>query len=440
MMRSKTKYAILVLLSICAPALAQEVSETTAGPCYKMPAWKTKTLERLQSTRLSVKWEDVPFGDVLKFIAKKTDFRTTSPDVLKDIPVTLELFGMPLETALKYACVQAGAQFKLTKQGIVIGTPDSKEMAPKAEPWSYDVRAILAVRKGKGTSLRPEDLVAFIKTHVDKDSWKIKENTATWKQPGFLHITQTLKIHHEITLLLETLRGNRRQTFFRDEVWIRRLKRKLSETTLSVKWEGVPFKDIVTFIRNKLAETIIVNPETDTDDSPIHLHLMNMPAGVALKYACEQASVDYAFKDRSLFVTTPEEAARIRGQVPAWTPYAPEIMNMALAQGAVSERIDQSMDSLLLSLAYDSTYGQDKTILIIRHIVTRHPRLMATVKEKLNITKIAAVKKHLQDLLVATAYYPSAYDYMIKHKLHTDVAYLLQLKKMGFPLNLPPAK
>jgi hypothetical protein len=172
----------------------------------------SKPLEAIEQA-VHCEFLETPLEDAAKFLAEQQRIevildKQALEDVglPPDVPVTLELEGVPLESALALLLRLVDLTWVIRDDALVITTPEKAEAA--LHVVSYEVGDLLAAVGGDIASL-----VRVIYSTISPETWDQvggPGSLAPIPAAGALQISQTREVHRRIEQLLDDLRRIRR--------------------------------------------------------------------------------------------------------------------------------------------------------------------------------------------------------------------------------------
>lgn len=89
---------------------------------------------------------------------------------------------------------------------------------------------------------------------------------------------------------------------------IRKIRRALATVSPGFTFEEQSLQDVVAFLRTISDLNITIDPEIDAEEATVTLSLQNVKLGEALDLILKNTGLAYAFKENTLFITTPDKA------------------------------------------------------------------------------------------------------------------------------------
>ena len=144
---------------------------------------------------------------------------------------------------------------------------------------------------------------------VDRDSeqvkrvWEDLENSAVPYETAFNFPAEGFwrgEVQHRIDGL--------RNTTLDETPEIRNIRLALSQISPAFTFYQQSLEDVVAYLRTISNLNITIDPDIDPEESTVTLSLQQVKLGEALDLILENAGLAYAFKENTLFITTPDKA------------------------------------------------------------------------------------------------------------------------------------
>jgi len=201
------------------------------------PEWK-RTIARKLDRKVTFEFVDTPLSEALQFLQTLTDTtivldpRASEESGGDNTPITLNVTGMPLRTALKWILRLADLDFALKNEAVFISTPQN--LAGEVELKIYDVRdltyqitsfpgpELVLTATGGGDSgdaggaisledepevmVEASSLAELIMSRVAPSKWDASLGTSIEERNGKLVVMQEPGVHRLIGQLLRAFR------------------------------------------------------------------------------------------------------------------------------------------------------------------------------------------------------------------------------------------
>jgi hypothetical protein len=243
--------------------------------------------------------------------------------VTADVPVSFNVRGMTLGSALRHALRQHSLTWAIADGALVITTPQEAEQS-YLDTRVYDVADLIAPRDGAPSALdNANSLLDVIAGAVAPDSWDEVGGPGALKVfEGALTVAQTEEVHEQLAALLAGLREARSQPGAaviappEPSSQAQKVRQAIDEALarpIELDFADQPLTDVAALIAQQRGIPVLIDSRALEDagtppDVPVTLAIRGAPLEAALRHLLRPLKLTWMIQDEALVITTQEEA------------------------------------------------------------------------------------------------------------------------------------
>ncbi len=305
-------------------------------------------IEAALDTSLPLLFDEAPLCEVIDFVrATKRipiiiDKRgLDEAGIPSDTPVTIHLHGVSLRSALRLMLYKLELTYRINDGLLIITTPEEAENNPSV--CVYPIGDLLQPQRPSLFSPRNavsetyDELITLITSTIAVDSWSDMGGSGSIEplpSQQALVISQTNEAQRDVANLLHVIRELNVQTRAADKTKSgppvaglsvlgprqqqaeKRIMKALATRIPPWHFDDAPLSEVADFVSGSLQIPVAIDTRAldeagMTEDTPVTLHLSEVPLQSALAILLDQLELTYTITNEVLLITTPEEAENL---------------------------------------------------------------------------------------------------------------------------------
>jgi hypothetical protein len=264
---------------------------------------------------------ETPITDAMAYLSDLHDVplvplvrQLSDAGISPDTPVTKNLKGISLRSALRLLLMEIDLTFVVREQALLITTPDDAES--HLEQVAYAVSDLVEATGEADVA----SLSDFVISTIAPASWDHVGGPGTCRVVvgDWLLVSQTSYVHEQVRSLLAQTRlamhpdAPRSRPLIPQSSVDRRILTALEKPCV-MEFVETPLKDAVQYLQDQLQIPIVLNTKTLNDaginpDTPVTTSFRSGRAAAQLEMMLEQLDLTYVLRDEVVQITTPDDA------------------------------------------------------------------------------------------------------------------------------------